>query len=301
MTTSPPPPVGAPPSAPTMPPPPMAPPGFPPPPMDMRRIGDAPSAARGGAPASFVVQKGPAEGPQRVVIYGAGGIGKTSLAALLPKPLFIDLEDGSRELDVSRIPRASVPGWDALRALLHSKETIAPYQTIVVDSATKAQEMAGAWTVANVPDEKGMRVDSLEKYGYGKGFQYLSDTFLFLLQDLDDIVRQGKDVVLIAHDVAFTVPNPNGEDFLKYGPDLYAPKEGGKASVRNRVVQWADHVLWIGYDLMVGKDGVARGSGSRRIYPTELPWCLAKTRRAFDPIEYVRGDDSVWRALRMLA
>ena len=45
--------------------------------------------------------------PQKVVIYGSEGIGKTSMAARFPNPLFIDTEGGTAQLDVRRIEKPS--------------------------------------------------------------------------------------------------------------------------------------------------------------------------------------------------
>lgn len=39
----------------------------------------------------------------KIVIYGAEGIGKSSLAAGFPYPLFIDTEGGTSNLDIRRI------------------------------------------------------------------------------------------------------------------------------------------------------------------------------------------------------
>ena len=37
-----------------------------------------------------------------MVLYGPEGIGKSTFAAQLPQPLFIDTEGGTRHLDVQR-------------------------------------------------------------------------------------------------------------------------------------------------------------------------------------------------------
>ena len=45
----------------------------------------------------------------------------------------------------------------------------------------------------------------------------------------------------------------------------------GKASVRLRLREWLDHLLFIGYDVECTKqmDGKAKGQGTRTIYPQE--------------------------------
>lgn len=238
----------------------------------------------------FTPIRGIVGGAQRVVVYGPGGIGKSSLAALAPMPAFIDLEDGTRNLDVFRVQ--GVEGWTDLRACLQSTALDA-YRTIVIDSATRAEEWAVAHTLATVPHEKGTFVKSVEGYGFGKGYQHVYETFLHLLVDLDRHVRAGRNVVLIAHDCTADVPNPVGEDFIRFEPHLQQPKSG-KASIRERVFQWADHVLFLGYDV-VTEDGKGKGGGTRTIWPIERPDHRAKSRTLAEPMPFNGPDDaSVW-------
>lgn len=237
----------------------------------------------------FAVTSGRVSGAQRVVIYGPGGIGKSSLARLAPNPVFLDVEMGTREFDVRRVP---IESFADLRACLQS-DVLDPFASIVIDTATKAEQMAVAHTLATVPSEKGQSVTSVEGYGYGKGYQHVDDTFRLLLMDLDRQIRAGRNVILIAHDCVNDVPNPMGENFIRFEPHLQSPKSG-KASIRNAVVQWADHVLFLGYDV-ISKDGKGRGSGTRTIWPVERPDHIAKSRSMGEPMEFVNADDgSIW-------
>lgn len=63
-------------------------------------------------------------GAMKVVIYGPEGIGKSTLAAKFPRPLFIDTEGSTRHMDVQRTERpTSWPcswSWSAA-----SKQTLA--------------------------------------------------------------------------------------------------------------------------------------------------------------------------------
>lgn len=258
--------------------------------------GGASTDAAPADPSRFAVTTGRVAAAQKVVIYGPGGIGKSSLARLAPKPIVLDIEGSTNRMDVDRI--SGIETWADLRECLRSPALDA-YQTVVIDSATKAEELAIAHTIATVKTEKGQAVTSVEGYGFGKGYQHVYDTFLHLLVECDRHIRAGRNVVLVSHVCTAKVPNPNGEDFIRYEPRLQQTKEG-KASIRNRVVEWSDHVLFVGYDV-AAQDGKAVGGGTRTIFTKEMPTHIAKVREAGTSIgerPYESADDgSIWPLL----
>jgi hypothetical protein len=241
----------------------------------------------------FPITSGRISGPQRIVIYGPGGIGKSSLAALAPGNVSLDLEHGTREMDIPRVE--GLETWADLRSCVQSTALDA-YRTITVDTLTRAEELAIAHTLKTIPHEKGHLVSSVEGYGFGKGLQHVYETMLLLLSDLDSQIRRGRNVILICHDCTADVPNPVGDDFIRYEPHLQAPKSG-KASIRNRVIQWADHVLFVGYDV-IAKDGKGRGVGTRTIFTDELPDHIAKSRSVHAALPFNAPDDgAIWNLM----
>ena len=262
------------------PPPPPAPRGAPPPPP-----GSAPAAAKAPTgPLNF--RRGKAVGrAQRIVLYGTGGIGKSTLASLLPNPVFLDLESGTEELDtVVLIPSS----YAEVRAMLASP-ALDEFETIIVDSITRLESYAEAHVLAT-RRHKGSPVDSLEGYGYGRGFRHLFEAFALLLADLDRHAEAGRHVCLIAHEEATRAPNPAGEDWLRFEPRLQNKANG---NIRRHVIEWAGHVLHLEYDVVVD-DGKARGGGTVSLYATETPTKIAKSRRLSQVIPVAEGDAAVW-------
>ena len=246
------------------------------------------------------ITTGVASAAQRIVIYGTGGIGKSTLAAYLPGALFIDLEQGSHHLPVAR--DATTTTWSALRGKLAAIASSPPkgVQSIVIDTATVAEELAKEHVIATRTTEKGQRVESIEGFGWGKGWQFVYEEFTGLLADLDRLVALGLNVCLLAHEVDTPVPNPAGEDFLRWEPHLYAGDKKRRGSIRDRVKNWADHVLFLAYDVHV-KDGKGQGSGTRSIYTTELPTHIAKSRTASLVLDFDLFDAAaIWHHLNII-
>jgi hypothetical protein len=236
----------------------------------------------------------------RTVLYGPGGIGKSELCASLKqvgvRPLVLDIGSSTGFLDVDRIGEAEgLRTWDDLRAALHDQSIWQGFGAVVIDDLTKAEELCSRWVCENVKNEKGNLVQGIEGYGFGKGFTHLYEAFLPLLADLDAHIRAGRQVVCVAHECTANVPNPSGNDWIRYEPRLQSPPSG-KNSIRHRVKEWCDHMMFVGYDVAVN-DGKGIGAGTRCIYPVERPTHLAKSRSLAEPIVYEQGSAELWKQL----
>lgn len=239
----------------------------------------------------------------RITLYGPGGIGKTTLAAALPGPVgFIDLDNSlgclytslkEQDLADGIMNVQGVNTWAELRAALRGPGWD-QVKSIVIDSITLAEELAVKDVCLNIPiNEKGQHGTRIEDFGFGKGYQHVYETFLTLLGDLDRHCRAGRNVCLIAHDCTATFPNPTGEDYIRFEPRLQSPNSG-KGSIRHRVREWSDHLLYLGYDVTVD-DKKARHSGSRTLWPVEGALCMAKSRTCKEPVLVQVGQGAaVW-------
>jgi hypothetical protein len=232
------------------------------------------------------IEKGIKPGPAKVVIYGPEGIGKTTFASKFPKPLFLDLDDGSRRLDVDRV--TGLDSFALVRATLTELSRDAQgYRTIVIDTADKLEAMIIQGVIDEVPRGDGKSVSGIEDYGYGKGYTYVKERLAKFLDTLSAMqARTGLNIVFLCHAWQRKVEQPG--ETQSY--DHYEMKLSKQAAPLLR--EWPDFLLFLNYDITVVKtaDGknVANG-GQRCIYTCHTPYYDAKSRAEMP--ERLRLDD----------
>lgn len=210
--------------------------------------------------------------PQKVVIYGPEGIGKSTFAAQFPKPLFIDTEGSTSHLEVDRLPRPT--SWQMLKQYIKDlKGDTMGYHTLVIDTADWAERLCEE-AVCQSNGKVG-----IEDFGYGKGYTYVKEEFGRLLDNLSDLIDTGMNVVLTAHSIIrkFELPEETG------AYDRYELKLGQKAGNQCAALakEWADMVLFVNYKEIVitTKDNKKKVSGGKRVmYTAHNPCWDAKNR-----------------------
>ena len=225
---------------------------------------------------SYQITAGRVQKPQRVLVYGPEGVGKTTLAAQFPSPLFIDTEGGSFGSEVRRLPRP-----DSWQMLLDEVTWVRDFPeecggTLVVDTLDWAEKLC----VAKVCDENDWK--SIESPGYGRGYTYVKEEFGRLLNLLSEVVERGLNVCVTAHAVItkFEQPNALGA-YDRWGLKLI---DGKKASVSAMVKEWADAVLFANFKTILIADDKndkkvrATGGKNRVLYCTHDASWDAKNR-----------------------
>ena len=264
----------------------------------------APKARAAAVPAkSFIIKawESPGDG-KRILLYGESGMGKTTLASLAPKPVFIGIDDGGKLLvDEAGNKLRHVPGVECfgdVRAAMLA-DIYQDDETVVLDQATYLEEWAIEHVLATITNDKGAKMDNIIRYGYNKGYRHMYDTMKLILQDADSLIHRGKNVIIIAQMAPNKVANPGGEDFLREGPRLFS----GTPSIEAMYCEWSDHLLRISYQyLSVDNKKVTGGENKRAVFVHAEPHFRAKSRTLTDSKYAVVAfddpkDDSIWKFL----
>lgn len=229
------------------------------------------------------VISGKVQKAKKVVLYGPEGIGKSSLAAQFPKPIFIDTEGSTTELDVNRLPKPS--SWTMLNQQVDWVKQQG-FKTLIIDTVDWAEMQCTEFVCAQ-HNKKGV-----EDFGYGNGYVYVKEELGRFLNKLSDVIDAGIHVVLTAHSqiVKFEQPDEMGSY------DRYQLKLGKKTSSQTAplVKEWADMVLFINYKTYsVAVDDKGRKykgqGGARMVYATHHPAWDAKNRHGLPdefPLDY---------------
>ena len=305
------------------------PPKLPPPPaskMPPKITAPPPQAKRTQPVKTFTTAAWDGQGEgQKIIGYAGSGKGKTTLFSMMPKPVFIGLDDGGRMVKnpTTGEPIQRVPGIESfqdVRDALHQQGLFDGFKSVVIDTMTVLELLAMQHVIDTIPHENGRtEIRHLDDYGYGKGYNHLFDTMRLIFQDLDGLVRRGKNIGVICQQCPIVVANAAGANYLQDGPKLYSPGPDSKQSftVRGFACEWADHVVKIDYlaQQIVGARtetdnrgkvkehaGKVQGTTERAIFTQpQDPSYFAKTRTLSAEQAVIsfatQADDSFWRFL----
>jgi hypothetical protein len=218
---------------------------------------------------SLAVSRGRISRPQKAVIYGPEGVGKSTFASLTPDPVFLDTEGGTHHLDVTRLDAAAT--WDEITAsVAQLAKADHPFKTLVIDTAD--------WLEKRLSEHlcRKANKDSIEDFGYGKGWVQLTEEFARFLNSLDALLARGMNVVFLAHATVkkFEAPDQAGS-YDRF--ELKLSKQTAPL-----LKEWADLVLFANYVTKIAEkdNGKVRGVGGKErvLFATHTAAYDAKNR-----------------------
>lgn len=220
------------------------------------------------------ITRGRIIGAKKVVIYGPEGIGKSTFASHFPKPLFIDTEGSTKDMEVARLPRPS--SWEyLLQEIQFVKENPDCCRSLIIDTVDWAEQLC----VEHIC--KKHQKSGIEDFGYGTGYVFAKEEFGRFLNQLEDLIEIGVNVVLTAHAQIRKFEQP--DELGAY--DRWELKLGKKTSSQTSplVKEWSDMLLFANYRTYSvavddkGKKHKAQG-GKKVMYTGHHPCWDAKNR-----------------------
>jgi|DEB0MinimDraft_6_1074348.scaffolds.fasta_scaffold04533_7 hypothetical protein len=220
------------------------------------------------------ISSGKISAPVRAVFYGPEGIGKSTFGTWAPKPLFIDVERGTRHLEVDRID--DINGWEHIEsAVTDLTKDHHGYQTLVIDTIDWAEKLATEY-LCSIHNK-----DGIEGFGYGKGFIYVKELFDRLLGKLDALVDSGMHVMILAHSISRKHEDPGRAGSY----DRYELKLSRHVSPL--IKEWADLLVFMNYKTVItegDRGNIVAGGKERLLYTTHTAAYDAKNRHELDDI-----------------
>lgn len=219
-----------------------------------------------------MIQRGRVARPQKAVIYGPEGVGKTTLASQSPTPLFLDTEGGTDHLDVARVTAGK---WEDIIAISQQLATEPhDFKTLVIDTADWLEKRLAEFVCRRAQKE------SIEDFGYGKGHVLVAEEMAKFLASLDALLKRGMHLILLAHSTVkkFEMPDAAGS-YDRF--ELKLSKQTAPL-----IKEWADLVLFCNYVTRVAENdqGKRRGVGGRErvLYTTHSAAWDAKNRHGLE-------------------
>lgn len=220
--------------------------------------------------------KGKKAHPLWVTLYSPEGLGKSTFGSRAPAPVFIDVERGTYELDVDRFvfddtgrttPESFTEIMLALRALENEPHQ---FKTVVIDTLDAVETLIHA----HICKRDGKQ--SVEDYGYGKGYVAALDEWRILVSQFERLRKHGMNVITLAHSAVKTFKDPASEGWDRYQMKLHQSAAG-------LIKERSDIVLFGAYETMTVKNDKTKrvqgvSTGARIIHTVHNAAWDAKNR-----------------------
>jgi hypothetical protein len=225
-----------------------------------------------------------------IVLYGSGGRGKSSTAALFPNPIFLDTDHSIDAFDVTKTPK--LKGWEAsieankhlglkywLDFLINEKHD---FKTVVLDCLDPVEKYFEE-IILREYNATSLNDDNIKALNFGKGSVMLSSKIQgSLLNKLSILSKEkGMFVVILVHQAKRTVKMPHGDDYQQTVPLL----EGKTIQL---LEHWADIIGLLDVTQVVGsKDKKIVNSKDSYVFTEKKEAYLGKQRQGFQIPEII--------------
>lgn len=212
--------------------------------------------------------------PPVVLLYGVGKVGKTSLAAEFPDPIYLPTDGERTPDDVELATPGTIETFeDVLDVFGELLSTEHDRKTVIVDSLDGLEPLIWAATCRR----NGWA--NIEEPGFGKGYLAADAEWNEFFQALSALKAAGMAVVLIAHPEIVRFDSPTSDPYSRYGIKL---QRRAAALAQEK----ADIIGFMNYRISIKEKDVgfnkkvahAEGGTERQIHLEERPGFIAGNR-----------------------
>jgi len=224
--------------------------------------------------------------PPVILLYGVDGIGKTSLAAEFPDPIYLATEGERPPSDIEMATPGTIESFDDLLNVIGELLTEEhDRRTVIIDSLDGLEPLVWRATSAR------LGINGIEDAGFGKGYVEADTEWNELMAAVSALSRAGLYVVMLAHPEIVRFDSPTTDPYSRYQPKLH---RRANALVREK----SDIVAFMNYRISIKEKEVARqtkvshaeGGKERQVHFNEAAGFNAKNRYSMaDSIVYRKG------------
>lgn len=212
--------------------------------------------------------------PPITLIYGVDGVGKTSLAAEWPDPVYLHTQGEEPPSNIDLQSPGVIESYDEMIELM-TQLVVEDHdrRTVIVDSLDGFESLVWAKTCER------LGVASIEAPGFGKGYVEADQEWSYFIDGAAALKQRGVAVVMLAHPEVVRFDSPITDPYSRYTVKLH---KRSNALIREK----SDIVAFMNYRTTIKEKEVARqktvahgeGGGDRQIHLEERPGFLAKNR-----------------------
>lgn len=219
------------------------------------------------------IQKGVINSPNKDLIYGVEGVGKTAFANTYPDAIFLDYEGSTERIVCDRVRIYSFQKFKSTMTELLKPE-YNNYQTIVHDTIDWLEMIC----VKEILRQDGSQsITDVKLYGFGMGDKRVSEFILNEIIPLFELaIKNGKNIVLVGHAEIKGVDDPI---IGRY--DTYKLKTSRVAGAIFK--EWVNNIMFLNFETHIEyKKGLeknkAAGGRLRYLHTIRTPQYEAKNR-----------------------